>query len=211
MLHQSQSNNKSIDARSIVDFWFSGPAAWKRWFKRDSEFDAEIKSRFGSLIRDARTSKLDFWTAEPHSTLALIICLDQFPRNVFRGTPDAFSSDSKAREIAAMAITKGFDRKVPLIQQMFFYVPFEHGEDIISQVASLSLFEGLVRRVNEEAASTTTSLDEEQVGFLRFGLKTARDHCAVIQRFRRYPGRNEAMGRQSTAEETEFLKENPGW
>jgi len=199
-------------AQSVLDFWFSGETTLKGWFTQSAPFDASIKENYTALVAAARAGKLDSsWTSDAHSTLALLLCLDQFPRNMFRGTPEAFSSDGQAREVAAMAIAKGFDREVSLVQAAFFYIPFEHGEDVVSQTASVALFEGLVGRVEEMVKKGGDGLGEEEVRFPRYGLRAALEHRNVISKFGRFPGRNVALGRQSTPEEVKHLEEHGSW
>jgi len=201
-----------IDTRAILDFWFSGPTTLAGWFQRSDAFDALIRSKFSAAVSSARASASAPSPTDAQSTLALILCVDQFPRNLFRGSSEAFSSDRMARQLATEAIARGFDRQVPLVQQVFFYVPLEHGEDLLAQVAAVSLFEGLVQRVDAAiAAGAAGKLSDEEAGFVRFGLKSAVQHRDVVLRFGRFPGRNEALGRSSTEEEIEFLRVHGGF
>lgn len=170
-------------------------------FNNVYSFDAEIQEEFDNLMVQARTSQLDPWVHRPISSLALLILLDQFPRNVFRGTPDAFSSDAKALDVASHSIVKGFDREVTPWQQLFFYMPFMHSETIVSQIASISLLEGAVKRISDAASAEGKHLSK--------ALESAKKHAVPIYKFGRFPGRNIALGRETTAEEAEFLKEFP--
>lgn len=199
------------DAEAMLDFWFNGPTTLRGWFTRSDAFDAECASRFGPLVASARASRLDAWTAHPRSCLALLLCLDQLPRNLFRDTEEAFASDARAREVAVGAIARGFDREVPLVWQGFFYLPLEHGEDMVAQVASVSLFEGLVGRADEVARRDAEALSEAEIGYLRYGVPAALEHRGIVARFGRFPGRNAAMGRESTAEEVAWLKDFKGF
>lgn len=113
--------------------------------------------------------------------------------------------------MAARAIARGFDREVPLVWQSFFYLPLEHGEDMVAQVASVSLFEGLLGRAEEVVRRDAGALGEAEVAYLRHGVPAALEHRGVVARFGRFPGRNAAMGRESTAEEVEWLKDFKGF
>lgn len=183
----------------INTYWFEGDDYMQKWFKGGPKVDAEIKSQFSDLISDARASKLNSWTAYPQGTLALLILLDQFPRNVFRGTPDAFSSDAMALDIAVTGIAKGQNKELTLLQQVFFHTPFTHDERLISQVTCLALCEAMAARYAED----------ENSKFANASLDSAKQHLNVIMRFGRFPVRNAALGRESTPEEIEFLKEHP--
>lgn len=184
----------------INSYWFDTDNTKQKWFGSSPELDAEIKSQFSGLISEARASKLTSWTEQPQGTLALLLLLDQFPRNVFRGTRDAFSSDAKALDIAVTAIAKGQHRELPPMQQVFFHLPFTHDERLISQVACVALCEALVPRCES---------DTENAKFAEASLGSAKNHMDVIMRFGRFPGRNIALGRESTPEEVEFLKDHP--
>jgi uncharacterized protein (DUF924 family) len=171
-----------------------------RWFQRDEGFDKEIAEKFLSLVAQARSSQLDSWAQKPQGTLALILLLDQFPRNIFRGTAESFATDTKAFDIATRAISQGLDREMSPIQQMFFYMPLEHSEQLISQVAAISLFEGLAHRA--EAGTGEEKVAQQALGY-------AQKHKDVIERFGRFPSKNEILKRSSTQEEINFLKDNP--
>jgi len=189
------------DVNRIISFWFDGVDAGSKWFRRDEAFDAQIRDQFGGLVEQARASNLTMWTQQPRGTLALLLLLDQFPRNLFRESPLSFSSDAQATEIATQAIAEGYDREVPPIQQCFFYIPLMHDERLVSQVASVALFEALTHRCGQDKDPA-----EDQA---RRSMKFAMGHRDVIARFGRFPARNAALGRRSTTEEIEFLKENP--
>ncbi len=167
----------------VLHFWFSelDPA---QWWQADDALDQLIRDRFLSCWKRAAEGQLDHWQEEAPSCLALIIVLDQFSRNLHRGTPKAFSQDGKALKIAETALEKGFDQQVEPQKRMFFYMPFEHAEDMAMQEKSVALFE-------------------------RLGLKEQTDyairHRDIIARFGRFPHRNAILGRESSREETEFL------
>lgn len=189
------------DVNRIITFWFNAEEPIKRWFSKDSDLDAEIRDKFGSLVEQARASQLQSWTQEPKGTLALLILLDQFPRNIFRGSPLSYSSDEMAVSIASEAIAKGVDKEVSTFQQPFFYLPLMHDERLISQIASTALYEGLVKRCTP---------DTDEANFAVASVGFAKHHRDVISKFGRFPSRNEILGRKSTPEEIQFLKEHPG-
>jgi uncharacterized protein (DUF924 family) len=166
----------------IVAFWReAGP---KRWFAKDAAFDNEIRRRFLAIHEAAAAGKLSDWEQSAEGVLALLILLDQFSRNMFRGQARAFASDSMARAITAGAIVRGLDSQVEPSMRGFFYVPFEHSEDLADQERGIALY---------KAAG-----DAE-------GLKWAELHADIIRRFGRFPHRNAALGRVTTPEEQAFL------
>lgn len=168
----------------VLDFWWrAGPS---KWFAKDNAFDREIRERFGGAVEAAMAGKLDSWADGPHSALALLILLDQFPRNIHRGSPLAFCGDEKARTVAAQAVEAGFDRAFPKDARTFFYLPFEHAEDMAAQERSVDLF-----RQN--------GTEKEYL--------YALIHMDVIRRFGRFPHRNAVLGRETTAAEATFLAE----
>ncbi|MGB5959664.1 MAG: DUF924 family protein [Coleofasciculaceae cyanobacterium] len=185
-------------AKEILDFWFGTPdnadyeQQRKIWFTKNPEFDEEVRSHFTSQYQQAATGQLDDWKTSPQGCLALIILLDQFPRNMFRGQLKAFATDSQALAYAQHAITQGFDQELLPLQRWFVYMPFEHSENIEHQYQSLELFKKL-----RDQENLTEPLDY------------ANRHFKVIERFGRYPHRNEILGRETTPEEAEFLKQ-PG-
>ncbi len=176
--------------RDILQFWYSERAR-PLWFEKDAAFDEEIRTRFAPLVHEAQLGRLDDWRASPDGTLALLILLDQFSRNLFRGTAKAFLGDARAREIAAEAIARGYDQRYPFPDRVFFYLPFEHCETLANQDRYIALLEGCVREFGEQAAD-----------FLEYGHR----HRDIIERFGRFPHRNAALGRETTEKEAEFLK-----
>lgn len=171
-----------IDAFEILDFWWkAGPA---KWFASDAGFDEEIRTRFEPAVTAAMLGALDDWAGTPHGALALLLLLDQFPRNLYRGDAKAFSGDERALEIAGRALEAGFDRAFPKAARTFFYLPFEHAEDMAAQERSVDLF----RRLGDD----TTYL-------------YALVHLDVIRRFGRFPHRNTALGRETTEAESAYL------
>jgi uncharacterized protein (DUF924 family) len=175
----------------VLNFWFEGdPSVWrgKRWFEADPAFDRDITERFGFTLEAARDGVLDPWAADPRDALALVIVLDQFGRNIHRGSHLAYSGDAHARRIAATSIARGDDVAFTPVQRVFLYLPYEHSESRADQVTSVALFERL-RRFPEVADAVAYAGRQ-------------RD---VISRFGRYPHRNEILGRTSTPEELAFL------
>jgi uncharacterized protein (DUF924 family) len=176
-------------ATGILDFWFGdGTRARDEWFRKDPAFDAAIRERFGSAVEAALGGAFAAWTSEPRGALALVLLLDQFTRNIFRGTARMFAGDARALTVAESAVTAGFDRMLGPHERSFFYLPFEHAESPAAQERSLALF----TRLADESG-------------LRSLLEWAEKHAVVIRRFGRYPHRNEILGRASTAEEIAFL------
>lgn len=172
----------------ILDFWFNqtSPA---QWFQVSEEFDALVRDRYGVLHHNAASGLVDDWQTDSDGALALCIVLDQFPRNMFRGRAEAFSTDKKALLVAKQAIHKGFDIILTPLKRRFLYLPFEHSENLSDQKRSVQLFE--------------TMKSDDPVGY-----EHALKHYQVIERFGRFPGRNKALGRESSPEEIEYLQ-NP--
>jgi uncharacterized protein (DUF924 family) len=172
--------------RDVCRFWFTemGPEAW---FRADPEIDAAIRSRFLELYRDLRNRPVATFLDTPESALAAVIVLDQFPRNMFRGTPDAFAADARALALAEAAIAAGHDRQLGVAERQFLYMPFQHCEDIEMQRRSVALF---------------APLGPEPLDY-------AERHRAIIEQFGRFPHRNEILGRASTAAEIAFVKTTP--
>lgn len=179
----------------ILDFWFGKPDSEeygrprKCWFEKNPAFDEEIRRRFLPLLEAAAAGQRDDWASQPESLLALIVLLDQFPRNLFRDTPRAFATDGMALALAQQAVAEGFDVRLRPLQKVFVYLPFEHSEEIAMQDRSVALFTALAGN-GEEFASY---------------LDYAERHREVIRRFGRFPHRNAILGRASTPEEIEYL------
>jgi uncharacterized protein (DUF924 family) len=183
--------------REILEFWFS-EGAKTRWFEKDSGFDAEIRRHFGTAVGQAAEGRLDDWAEAPESCLALVLLLDQFPRNIHRDSPRAFATDPKARAVADKAIARGFDRRLPQAWRIFFYLPFEHSEALADQHRAVALVRQLAD--GQEGDARTQALN-----YLDYAVR----HEQVIARFGRFPHRNAILGRPSTPEEEDFLKQ-PG-
>jgi uncharacterized protein (DUF924 family) len=182
-------------AREVIGFWFD-PRAEKLWFEKNDAFDGEIRERFGDLMAEAAAGRLASWESTASETLALVIALDQFPRNVYRGSPQAFAADPLARAVAQRAIGRGFDMAIPRARRFFFYLSFEHSEDAAHQDRSVALFRAWVE------ASPPEKLAEAQHHFA-YILR----HQEIVRRFGRFPHRNAVLGRVTTPEEEAFLKE----
>lgn len=188
-----------IAVDEVLAFWFGaapGSPDYGRpqavWFDESAAFDAEVRRCLGAAREAAAAGRLDAWAERAHGALALVILLDQAPRNIFRGQASAFATDEKARSVAGAAVARGFDSALMPVERMFLYLPFEHSERIDDQRRSLELFAGL------EADPATAGC-----------LAWASRHYQVIARFGRFPHRNAALGRATTPEEAAFLAE-PG-
>jgi uncharacterized protein (DUF924 family) len=171
----------------ILDFWFSEDVKPK-WFDGGETFDAELRHRFGALLEKARLGELAHWAGTPEGALAVVIVLDQLSRNIHRGAPEAFAADAQALAAAKQAIAQGFDLRLSSQMRGFLYMPFEHAETLADQDRGVALFEALG--------------DKDLLDYMR-------RHRDIIARFGRFPHRNAILGRGSTAEEIEFLKQ-PG-
>ena len=171
--------------QDVLDFWL---ASRERWFDKDADFDTEIRRSFEGAHKEALAGRLDGWQDTAESALALVILLDQFPRNMYRDTPRAFTADAKAREVAKTAIRRGFDMAMSdQAHRMLFYLPLEHSEDAADQRRCVAL-------VRERCPGTE---------FLRYAVA----HREVIDRFGRFPHRNAILGRRNTPEEEDSLKD----
>jgi uncharacterized protein (DUF924 family) len=183
----------------ILQFWFDRPPdesgegnARKVWFKKSPDFDREVRMRFLSVYDRAIAGQLDDWKETPEGCLALVIVLDQFPRNMYRGQPQSFATDAKALAIAETALNRGFDQCLPPVQRWFLYIPFMHSENLEHQRRSVQLF-------------STLKDDPDVASAYPFAIR----HQEVVERFGRFPHRNDILGRENTPEEAEFLKQ-PG-
>ena len=177
--------------RDILDFWFlplddAGYGKQRElWWNSTPEIDAEIRQRFGNLVDKATTGALDHWCKSPDGALALILLCDQFTRNIHRKTARAFSGDAKARETARFAVARGYPASYASDMRIFFFMPFQHSEDLGDQDFCCSLFANLGDGTNE---------------------RYAIDHRDIVARFGRFPHRNEVLGRASTPEELDYLR-----
>ena len=191
----------------LLDFWFGDDAddaarASRQaplWWGKSSETDALIASRFGELVEVAAAGKLAAWAEVPVGRLALILLLDQLPRNIHRGTPAAFTQDPLARELCLKGLSLGADRALSPLARLFFYLPLEHAESREQQTRSVALFEALATEQLDTSAHTTFA------GFADFACR----HQLIVERFGRFPHRNAILDRVSTPEEVDFLQQ-PG-
>jgi uncharacterized protein (DUF924 family) len=193
---RDDSQNAASGAEKVLRFWFADEPGSResmlqsRWFFPTSEFDRLCTTRFLASYDDAAHGLLEDWKNGPRSCLALVLLLDQFPRNMFRGTARAFATDANARELSRHAIESGFDRELSPLMRMFLYLPLEHSENLDDQLESVRL----------SCALAAENHDYPEI------LEYAEQHLEIIRRFGRFPGRNRALGRQSTQEEMDFLK-----
>ncbi|HMN81572.1 MAG TPA: DUF924 family protein [Burkholderiaceae bacterium] len=182
----------------VLAFWFGEPGSpdWCKpraeWFTKSDAFDAQIRERFGATVRAALDGGCEHWCDDPQGALAYLIALDQFTRNIHRGTPTSFAGDPRALAMARRIVERGWDKGYQPAQRSFCYLPFEHSESAADQQESLRLFDELKRETGDGD-----------------GYEWALKHQQVIERFGRFPHRNEILGRRSTAEEIAFLEE-PG-
>ncbi len=169
--------------QEVLDFWFS-EAVRPLWFNATPEFDRELEGRFRGLWEAAAGGGLDHWQETPEGALALVIVLDQFPLNMFRGQPASFSTEAAARQVAEAAIARGFDTAMAPERRVFLYLPFMHSESLADQERSVALYDGAGHGD---------------------GPKWARHHRDIVRRFGRFPHRNAILGRESTPEELAWL------
>lgn len=201
-------NVMQVLPEDVLGFWFGGPvedamfvtARIGVWFKTDVAFDALVRERFVHVLERATAGKLDHWADGARSALALVIVLDQFPRNIHRGEPAAFATDERARALSRQAIERGFEAELSLIERVFLSMPFEHAED-------LALQDFCVRgylRLHDEAPPAFKAL-------MRQCIEAGEEHREVIRQFGRFPHRNAILGRASTPEELAWVDGHHGW
>jgi uncharacterized protein (DUF924 family) len=171
-----------ISPAGILAFWRE--AGRDAWYERNDAFDAEVRRRFLALWQQAAAGRLASWEESDDGALALVIVLDQFPRNMFRGTPEAFASDAPARDVARRAIDRGADHRIDPVLLEFLYLPFMHSEHLPDQLHCVALFQDTDNAEN---------------------LQYAREHADIIRRFGRFPHRNRLLGRDTTPDEQAFL------
>lgn len=185
-------------AQDVLDFWFAPPATPEFgkprafWFKKDPDFYATLRVQFAADVEAAVAGHLDAWAETPLGLLALVILLDQFPRNLFRGSAKSFAGDASALALSHKAVAEGWDAEYLPVERWFIYLPFEHSEQVADQKMSLKLFKKL------DAFPECNGVYE-----------WAEKHYQVIEKFGRYPHRNVLLGRESTPEELAFLQQ-PG-
>ncbi len=193
----------NVKPEAVREFWFGGPDPLEAdieeridfWFAAPPGVDAEIQRRFGNAVRMALAGRLDAWKATPADRLSLVVLLDQFSRNIHRGTPEAFSGDEKARGLATDAIEQGSDRELSIVERAFLYMPLQHAEDGAAQQLSVEMFGKLV-------AECPDGLNSHMKRFLA----SARTHRDIIERFGRFPHRNGILGRECSEAEMEYLQ-----
>lgn len=195
------SEPRDPDVEAVLEFWFGDPAdpdnVRRRgafWFKASEDQDRDLRKRFAALHDSGQRGDLDHWTDAFRGALALILLLDQFTRNLYRGTASAFANDARALGISRAGIARGLDSGAGVVERAFWYMPFQHSEDLEDQRESVRLFQGL--------------LDESPVPFVPFSKNAyefAALHCEIVERFGRFPHRNELLGRASTDEERDYL------
>lgn len=186
----------------VLEFWFRdavrNPEALRRrseiWFGMDTAFDRECGTRFGAVLEDASRGALDDWAGQPPGRLALVILLDQMPRNIHRGSPAAFAHDAKAAAHCISGIECGQDQSLHPVERIFLYMPLQHAEDLDLQRRSVEQFEALAR----EARGAWRDDFRENARY-------ARLHHDIVERFGRFPHRNRILGRDSTEEERTYL------
>jgi uncharacterized protein (DUF924 family) len=179
---------------SVLDFWFGSPRGPRRreWFVKSALFDEAIRARFLPLVNAAAQGRLDSWRETPDGSLALLVLTDQFPRNLFRGSGRAFETDPIALSVAAHILEHRWDAAMKPVERLFVYLPYEHSEVLQTQERSLELFRSLAA-----FPETPDAVDY------------SRRHWEIVKRFGRFPHRNAALGRVSTPEEVDFLRQ-PG-
>ena len=196
-----------MTSEQILTFWFADTAnnaqavqkRYKFWFEAKPETDQQIHAQFSDVYSQARAGVLETWQTAPRSCLALIITLDQFPRNLFRGTPEAFATDRHAQRICQHGLRQNYLSELNYAEQLFFLMPFQHAEDLALQQESLRL---------SEAAVVQAPPDWHE--FLNSFLGSSRKHLELIRRFGRFPHRNRILGRESTPEEQAVLDSGSG-
>ena len=181
----------------LDDRGFAAPDRHPLWFSANPHTDADVAARFGALVDRAVAGGLDHWAASDNGVIALVLLLDQFTRNIHRGTPRAFSGDARALDIARRVLAGGRHRTLPAIHRVFLYLPLEHSEELAVQENCVALF-----------AELAAEAGAQEIGeFARY----ARAHRDVIARFGRFPHRNAILGRQSTAQELAYLERHGGF
>lgn len=192
-----------IGPEDVLGFWLGAPGSSQlanatKWYMKDDAFDREIEARFGATLELGARGALDGWKTSPRGRLALVILLDQFSRNIYRNQPRSFAQDARACSDALEAMARGDERELTTVERSFLYMPLMHAEDVDLQRKCVASFE----RLRDEAPADLRK-------FVENGLDYARRHADIVERFGRFPHRNTILGRTSTPEEVEFLKQ-PG-
>lgn len=186
----------------VLKFWFgeldeegrTGPGVSKRWFQKNPDFDRQIQEEFLQTYETIANGGLKEWIETPKGRLAYIIVVDQFSRNMFRDSPKMYAADELALEVARAGVEAGEDKELAFAERPFLYMPFMHSEDLGDQQKCVDLF----KEFGDE-------LEGEKKEQIAGNLKYAIQHLEIVERFGRFPHRNEILGRESTPEETEFL------
>lgn len=202
MSNDDYSDPAEPDAAAVLDFWFGDSSdpdnvktRGKLWFQATAEQDRAMRQRFGGLHDSAQRGDLEHWAASPRGRLALVLLLDQLTRNLYRGTASAFANDARALALSRKGNEQGFDARLNVVERAFWYMPFQHAEDLEVQRESVRLFAAL--------------LDDSPERFASFSKTTyafAVLHCEIVEQFGRFPHRNNLLGRRSTAEESAYLE-----
>jgi uncharacterized protein (DUF924 family) len=195
-----------VSIETVLGFWFGAldsdglppPAFVKRWFEPPEGFDEEVREIFGSAVEDALAGKLDDWARQPRGRLALVLLLDQLTRNIYRDTERAFAGDAQALALALEAIDSGEQILHTPIERSFLYLPLMHAEDLAIQARCIQLYQELVSTSNGAVLE-----------LFRRNREFAVKHRESIERFGRFPSRNQVLGRETTAEEQEWLAKHP--
>ncbi len=192
-----------VKAEQILRYWFgaldnqlSKPSQSSLWYQSTAVIDQEITLQFQHLHSQAVEQPFDHWLDNARGSLAYVILLDQLPRNMFRGTEKAFASDLSALEAVKAGVSQGFDKKLALIERIFYYHPFEHSEDLGVQQESVKLFRQLLEDFPSEIHQVV----------IQVALDFAIEHLEIIEQFGRFPHRNNVLNRQSTQQELDYLK-----
>ena len=194
--------------KDILTYWFDAldengvcnPRQHQLWFQSRAATDNHIRQGFEKLVEAARCGQLDYWADKPQGLMALVLLLDQFTRNIYRGTPLAFSGDSKALELARAAVAREVDRSMPTIHRVFLYIPYEHSEDLQMQEQGIKLFDQLLEDCPERTRAEVNGYRDYAVA-----------HRDVIARFGRFPHRNKSLERHSTSAELAHLETHGGF
>ena len=205
-MHAAASQPTRPDAQAVLEFWLRDglQAGWPTeslgwlWFGGGAQLDQDIEARFGRLVRDAAAGGLAGWESSALDRLALVVLLDQFTRNVFRGQATAFAGDERAQALARDAFARGWDTVLPLVGRVFLTMPLTHAE-------SLHVQEDAVRRMQALQVAAGAELDKELADFVDF----ARKHRDIVAQFGRFPHRNAVLGRETTQQELVFLRHGP--
>ena len=192
----------AADYGEVLDFWFDGceqdaphiDARMDRWFGTDAGLDEEIGTRFGELVEQASTGALDHWAEDPHGRLALIILIDQFRRNIYRGTAGAFSCDPRALKLCVEGIVNKSYKRLRPEEQVFFFMPLQHAESSKLQDKSVSIYRALANKVSETQRETFLTTAQ-----------FAELHRDIVLQFGRFPHRNKVLGRENTEAEEDYL------